>query len=54
MSARVELRDVGHGFTSQAMLFRHLNAVLEPAHVYALTGPSGSGNPRSFRSSRVG
>ncbi len=43
MSARVELRDVGHGFTSQAMLFRHLNAVLEPAHVYALTGPSGSG-----------
>lgn len=54
MSARVELRDVGHGFTSQAMLFRHLNAVLEPAHVYALPDHPVRGNPRSFRSSRVG
>lgn len=40
---RVVVQDLGHRFPGQPYLFRHLDVVLEPDGVYALTGPSGSG-----------
>ncbi|WP_235929489.1 ATP-binding cassette domain-containing protein [Cellulomonas citrea] len=39
----VRLTAVGHRFGGGPWLFRDLTTVLEPGHVYALTGPSGSG-----------
>lgn len=39
----VTLSDLGHRFGDGPWLFSGLSLVLEPGHVYALTGPSGSG-----------
>lgn len=40
---QVSIAGLGHRFGEGPWLFRNLSAVLEPGHVYALTGPSGSG-----------
>lgn len=39
----MRLTTVGHRFGEGPWLFRDLTTVLDPGHVYALTGPSGSG-----------
>ncbi len=40
---QLELHELGHRFDGGGWLFRGLDTVLDPGHVYALTGPSGSG-----------
>ncbi|MDR0488568.1 MAG: ABC transporter ATP-binding protein [Propionibacteriaceae bacterium] len=40
---QVKLDNIGHSFSGQPFLFRHLSLTLEPHRVYALVGPSGSG-----------